>query len=242
MLACGLLLGACGGDDNPGSTGGSGGSAGNGGRGGGGGSGGTGGSAGTGGAAGTGGSAGTGGAAGTGGQGGSGGSDARSPDSRPADRAGGDAGRRDGGTNADTGSAATFPGAHPLCPNCKSIFNGKDLQGWTARGEVYAVQDGSILSTGQSRGVLVSSGSYEKFRLVFNYKLLGGGHKANLIVFCQTPTSGNTCGGVQFQPPGGDLWDYRPGAPAGGRLDPPKETGRGANVPDGQWGQCGDPR
>ena len=56
-------------------------------------------------------------------------------------------------------------------------------------------------------------------------------------MFCQAPNSG-TCGGVQFQPPGGDLWDYRPGAPNDGNLGPPKETGSGANVPDGQWGQC----
>ena len=148
-------------------------------------------------------------------------------------------GRRDGGsTDAAGGAAVTFPSTHPLCPNCKSIFNGVDLTGWKAVAEKFEVRDGAIFSTGAARGVLVSTSSWQNFRLLFNYKKLpGANHKANMIVFCQRPTSG-TCGGVQFQPPGNDLWDYRPGAPNGGNLGPPKETGRGATVPDGEWGQC----
>lgn len=233
MLACSLLLGGACGEDPP--TGGSGGTGGSAGRGG------------SGGSGGTGGTGGSGGSGGSGGVGGSGGSGGRAVDARPADRApdrgadrpGGDMGRRDGGSTDAAGNAAvTFPGTHPLCPGCKSIFNGVDLDGWTAVSERYEVQDGAIVSTGVSRGVLVSKGSYQDFRMIFTYKKLpGANHKANMIVFCQVPNSG-TCGGVQFQPPGGDLWDYRPGAPNNGNLGPPKETGRGANVPDGQWGQC----
>jgi hypothetical protein len=262
MLASLLAVAACGDDDDTngsGGTGGTGGTSATGGAGGRGGSGGSGGSGGAGGTTSTGGSGGsgasggasgtggtssggsggsTGGAGGsTGGSGGStGGSGGSSTDANPSDMGGSETGGGSDGGNAST----TFPGVHPQCPNCKSIFDGKTLTGWTVRGgEQYVAQDNTILGTGKGRGAIISNTEWLDYRLVFDYKLIGRVHKANMIVLCASGTTAPDCDGIQFQPPGADTWDYRPGAPNNGRIDAPKEMKVGsANVPDGQWGRC----
>lgn len=92
------------------------------------------------------------------------------------------------------------------CPNCKtkansesevknivaaamlntatvSLFNGKDLTGWTADipdadknpdvKQSFIVRDGNLVSMGLPRGSLISDASYENYRLVVEYRFAG---------------------------------------------------------------------
>jgi hypothetical protein len=232
VVLCGAMMAAgCGEDSDP--PAGAGGAAGNrsggsgGGTGGGGGSGGS--STGTGGSA----SAGSGGSS-TGGTGGTGtASGGASGDAATGSGGSGDAG---GGEAGETGGAApTFEGSHPACPNCKAIFDGKTLTGWEPVGaEKWTVDNGAILSTGASAGALITTAKYDKYRLIYSWQMLSTtAHQANMLVWC-TSTTARYCGGVQFQPPGTDIWDY---GPANTSLKG-KAGLMKADVPKGAAGQC----
>jgi hypothetical protein len=203
LLACtsptdgGSNVGGTGGSNNPppGGSGGStvpttgaGGSAGTGGSSG---SGGSGGSAGTGGYSGSGGS---GGSAGSGGSGGTGGS-SETPDS------GAPAG--DGG-----------PSSVPTPSGAQKIFDGMTTDGWTSQpADMFAVAGGALKATGKGRGYFFTNKSYSHYRVLFSLKAGGtGGHAPCVLVFCaEPPAKPDACAGIQFQPPNGGRWDYRPG-------------------------------
>jgi hypothetical protein len=82
--------------------------------------------------------------------------------------------------------------------------------GWT-------VQDGVMASTGTGRGVIYSAKDYSRFRLMFTMRHVSGNpdHQACVLLFCTRPQAGekplDALGGIQFQPPNGGRWDYRPG-------------------------------
>jgi hypothetical protein len=199
-------------------------------------------SPGTGGNANTGGTTATGGAVGTGGSGdGTGGTPAGTGGAPVGDGgAGGADASEPGDVSTTPGDAPTFSGTHPQCPACKAIFDGKTLDGWFPRGnEVFAVQEGAIYSTGKGRGTLVSKWEAQDYRLIFDYKLVSAGHQATMVVFCVSGSTDGDCDGIQFQPPGTDTWDYRPGAPNKGSISAPKEMKVGnAGIKQGSWGQC----
>ncbi|MCX6878982.1 MAG: DUF1080 domain-containing protein [Verrucomicrobia bacterium] len=62
------------------------------------------------------------------------------------------------------------PAAEPVM---RSLFNGKDLTGWT--GEGYVVEDGAIVCTPQGRN-LVTEETFSSFILEFEFKLPPGGN------------------------------------------------------------------
>ena len=112
-----------------------------------------------------------------------------------------------------------------------------DLTGWKPIGaEKWAAQDMTIFSTGASSGALITEKTYDHYRLFFSWKMLSGNHAANMLFMCRNSTSRN-CAGIQFQPPGSDLWDY---GPADGRV--PRDKGMllptKPSVPQGQSGMC----
>ena len=82
--------------------------------------------------------------------------------------------------------------------------------GWT-------VKDGAMASTGSGRGVIYTARDYSRFRLVFTLRHISGNpdHQACMLIFCTRPSPGeiplDALGGIQFQPPNGGHWDYRPG-------------------------------
>jgi hypothetical protein len=212
VTGCAALLLGCGGTDggkppgptpggSGGDTGGAGGSTGYGGSGGSGGSTPTGGSGG--GSAGSGGSTGgSGGSAGSGGStGGSGGSSA--PDAGTY---------ADAAKPTDGGPSAPPPG--PVPPGLHPIFDGMTLNGWfqtPANG--FAVKDGAMTSTGAGRGWIATNNDYTHYRVLFKLKPGGtGGHQPTVLIFnTRPPPMLDAMGGIQFQPPGGSHWDYRPG-------------------------------
>ncbi len=88
----------------------------------------------------------------------------------------------------------------------------------------WIVKDGAMASTGAGRGVIHTAKEYTKYRLVFTMRHLGGppgDHAPCVLVFCTAPRPGepglDALGGIQFQPPNGGSWDYRPGKNNGGK-------------------------
>ena len=76
------------------------------------------------------------------------------------------------------------------------------------------VKDGAIASTGVGRGVLYTARDYGRYRLTFQFRMLGspGTHYACVLVFCQRPQGDEVpepLGGIQFGLPNGNHWDYR---------------------------------
>jgi hypothetical protein len=107
-----------------------------------------------------------------------------------------------------------------------SLFDGKTLDGWkfSMKGtnsmdiaEAWTVKDGAMSSLGAGRGVLYTKGEYGNYRLIFNMRHVSGqpDHQACFLIFCVAPQDGekalDALGGIQFQPPNGGSWDYRPG-------------------------------
>jgi hypothetical protein len=82
--------------------------------------------------------------------------------------------------------------------------------GWT-------VKDGALASLGTGRGVIYTAKDYSRFRLGFTMRHVSGNpdHHACVLIFCTRPQSDekplDALGGIQFQPPNGGHWDYRPG-------------------------------
>jgi hypothetical protein len=200
----------------------------------------------TGGKVGTGGSPATGGAPGTGGSVSTGGSDGTGgiPGTGGAPATGGMTGT--GGMGGSGGSEPVGMGAFPGCPGCVSLFDGKTLDGWHANSEKYDVVMDTILkknvmrSTGAARGFLATNKSYQNFRFIFSNRLIATGHAQNMLLWCQQGAGmtypNNACGGIQYQPPKGSMWDYRPGqnkSPAG-----KTSLGGSAGATNMEWTQC----
>jgi hypothetical protein len=97
------------------------------------------------------------------------------------------------------------------------LFDGKTLDGWICNSNAWIVKNGAMASTGQGRGVIYSKADYANFRLIFTMRHVSGepDHQACVLVFCTRPPEGqkglDALGGIQFQPPNGGHWDYRPG-------------------------------
>ena len=188
-------------------------------------------------------SSGTGGQQATGGsrQGGAGGSGDTGGASGGAGGAGGGAGEGGGG---NSGMPTYFPGMHPACPNCKNLFDGKTLTGWTSWGKTgggigpvmgtWDVQMSALHSTGTMRNVLATNGDYNNFRLIFSIKHMDGGHQPCIVIWGRRPPPNDAMGGIQIQAPHTSMWDYRPGQNKniGGT-----KVGTVA-INDAQWAQC----
>jgi hypothetical protein len=126
----------------------------------------------------------------------------------------------------------TFPPPSPLpktalekIAKMTPLFDGKTLNGWKASvkgtnevdvASAWTVKDGVMASLGRGRGVLYTDKDYANYRLIFKIRHVSGSpdHQACVLIFCTPPTEGNALdalGGIQFQPPNGGSWDYRPG-------------------------------
>jgi hypothetical protein len=99
-----------------------------------------------------------------------------------------------------------------------SLFDGKTLVGWVCfTNNAWTVKDGAMSSLGAGRGVIYTKGEYSNYRLIFKMSHVSGqpDHQACFLIFCTTPPEGekglDALGGIQFQPPNGGSWDYRPG-------------------------------
>ncbi len=100
----------------------------------------------------------------------------------------------------------------------KPLFDGKSLDGWTQiPARSWEVKAHAMASLGVGRGVIYTKDDYAKFRLIFIMRHVSGkpDHQPCVLIFCTRPEDGkkplDALGGIQFQPPNGSHWDYRPG-------------------------------
>ena len=81
--------------------------------------------------------------------------------------------------------------------------------GWIAK-------DGALSSTGAGRGVIYTVKDYTRYKLTLTMRHVSGNpdHQACFLIFCVRPQPGeippDVLSGIQFQPPNGGHWDYRP--------------------------------
>lgn len=81
----------------------------------------------------------------------------------------------------------------------KSLFNGKDLEGWhidvpemdsipNARNP-FIVRDGMLVSLGTPQGHVITDDTYKNFRLEVEYRFAGEPGNCGVLVFASTPRS-----------------------------------------------------
>jgi hypothetical protein len=118
-------------------------------------------------------------------------------------------------------SIATAADRHPAEAHLKTkpLFDGKSLKGWIQVPEKsWVVKDSAMVSLGAGRGVIYTQDEYSSYRLLFTMRHVSGeknDHRACVLIFCSRPDAGgkplDALAGIQFQPPNGGHWDYRPG-------------------------------
>jgi hypothetical protein len=120
------------------------------------------------------------------------------------------------GQTGDGDAHSSLPKA--VIQRTKPIFNGRSLEGWIqVPADSWTVKDGAMASLGAGRGVIYSKDDYTRYRLVFVMRHISGkpDHQACVLIFCTRPEEGkkglDALAGIQFQPPNGGHWDYRPG-------------------------------
>jgi hypothetical protein len=106
-----------------------------------------------------------------------------------------------------------------LCPKCKQVFDGKTLDGWEqSPAGSFVVKEGAIASTGKGAHAWTKD-DYGEFRIFFTVRQISGDHKPCTTLFNTRPAAGKAptrgLSGIQFQPPLGGSWDYRPGKNSG---------------------------
>ena len=116
---------------------------------------------------------------------------------------------------SETPAPQPTDGKPDLLPGMTPLFDGKSLDGWTAvPAGSWVVKDGAMASTGAGRGYIYTNQQFEHYRLIFTMRHVSGkpDHQACFLIFCLTPPpEADALKGIQFQPPNGGHWDYRPG-------------------------------
>jgi hypothetical protein len=127
-----------------------------------------------------------------------------------------------GGPNVDKlsvtgGTAPPDPGNPYGDPNLVSMFNGTSLDGWTpSRPDGWTVQNGAIHGTGAGRGWIYHNNQVGTFRWIFSVRQVTGDHAPTVLIWGTTNPVRDALSAIQFQPPNGGHWDYRPGHNNGG--------------------------
>jgi hypothetical protein len=114
-------------------------------------------------------------------------------------------------------SAPLSPTARAKIADMKPLFDGKALDGWVSATNAWTVKDDAMASLGAGRGVIYTQHEFTNYRLIFTMRHVSGqpDHQACVLIFGTTPPAGekglDALGAIQFQPPNGGTWDYRPG-------------------------------
>ncbi len=107
----------------------------------------------------------------------------------------------------------TAPAENPYNdPKLVSMFDGTSLTGWTsAKSGEWVVMNGTIHGQGTSRGWLYYKTEVGDFRWIFNVRQVKGNHQPTVLIWGTISPMHDALGAIQFQPPNGGHWDYRPG-------------------------------
>ncbi|MEY9859284.1 hypothetical protein ABH935_004912 [Catenulispora sp. GAS73] len=123
-------------------------------------------------------------------------------------------------------------------PHLVSMFDGTTLTGWTqAQAGEWSVVGGAIHGNGTARGwIYYNVKQAGTFRWIFNVRQVSGNHAPTVLIWGTTAPLRDALSAIQFQPPNGGHWDYRPGHNNGGgsefkQLPHPK-------IPVSAWAQC----
>ncbi len=102
-------------------------------------------------------------------------------------------------------------------PNLVSMFNGTNLDGWTPHAAgAWTVTGGAIHGNGTSRGWIYYNQQVGTFRWIFDVRQISGNHQPTVLIWGTTNPIRDALSAIQFQPPNGGHWDYRPGHNNGG--------------------------
>jgi hypothetical protein len=127
------------------------------------------------------------------------------------------------GTVIATASVATATTVAPKAPNpygdpnLVSIFDGKTLTGWTSsKAGLCTVKDSAIYGNGTARGWIYYKQQAGTFRWIFTLRQVSGNHAPTVLIWGTLVPLKDALSAIQFQPPNGGHWDYRPGHNNGG--------------------------
>jgi hypothetical protein len=95
-------------------------------------------------------------------------------------------------------ASSTSQDAEAVVPSqVTSLFNGRDLSGWTAdvpakdedpsAPDSFIVRDGMLVSLGEPRGHLITTAGYRNYRLEVEYRFPGEGGNCGVLVHTSTP-------------------------------------------------------
>ncbi|MFD1540917.1 CBM35 domain-containing protein [Nonomuraea guangzhouensis] len=104
-------------------------------------------------------------------------------------------------------------------PYLVSMFDGSTLDGWTPHAAAgWTVKSGAIHGTGTAgRGwIYYNKQQTGTFRWIFNVRQVSGDHAPTVLIWGTTTPIRDALSAIQFQPPNGGHWDYRPGHNNGG--------------------------
>ncbi len=122
-------------------------------------------------------------------------------------------------------------------PHLVSMFNGTTLDGWTPHSAAaWTVKNGAIHGNGTSRGWIYYNTQVGSFRWIFNVRQVTGNHAPTVLIWGTTTPIRDALSGIQFQPPNGGHWDYRPGHNNGGGSE--FKTFPHTKWDIHQWAQC----
>ncbi len=122
-----------------------------------------------------------------------------------------------------------------------ALFTGASLAGWTQiPAASWVLKDGALASTGAGRGVAYAGPDALDFRVIFSVRQVSGDHWPCVLYFTERPPAGqkglDALGGVQWQAPSVNTWDYRPGKNNSGNDFYTKVNN--PNLNRNQWAQC----
>jgi len=102
-------------------------------------------------------------------------------------------------------------------PKLVSIFDGKTLTGWTqSKAGLWSVKGGAIHGNGTARGWIYYKQQAGTFRWIFTVRQVSGNHAPTVLIWGTLVPLKDALSAIQFQPPNGGHWDYRPGHNNGG--------------------------
>lgn len=148
----------------------------------------------------------------------------------------------DGKEKASEKTGQSGAAAIPGCPHCKPIFDGKSLASWGQEfPDSFVVKDGVIASTGKGSHLWTKE-DYGDYRIFFSVRHVLGNHRPTVTFFNTRPTPNakftRGLGGIQFQPPHGGSWDYRPGHTGDPKGRPEWVRPVQPEFDNGKWHRC----
>jgi hypothetical protein len=119
----------------------------------------------------------------------------------------------------------------------RSYFDGTSLDLWIQKPLMsWTIMDMAMYGLGTARGFVYTKDKFTDYRVIFTLRQVSGNHKPTVLVYNATPDL-DAMGGIQFQPPQGGHWDYRPGHNDGGNMYF-TTINSGKGISTAMWARC----